>query len=40
MRYTWTPEKNRQNLAKHGVAFEDVVAIFPANHYSVEVIAL
>ena len=28
MRYTWKPEKNLQNIAKHGVAFADVVAIF------------
>jgi uncharacterized DUF497 family protein len=28
MRFTWNSEKNRRNLRKHGVAFEDAVKIF------------
>jgi uncharacterized DUF497 family protein len=28
MRYTWDPEKNRRNIALHGIAFEDAVKIF------------
>jgi uncharacterized protein len=28
MRYTWTKEKNRSNLQKHGIAFEDAKRIF------------
>jgi len=28
MRYTWNPEKNRRNLAKHGITFVDAVRIF------------
>ena len=28
MRYTWDPEKNRRNLAKHGITFADAVRIF------------
>ncbi|TXL70734.1 BrnT family toxin [Vineibacter terrae] len=27
-RFTWDPAKNRLNLAKHGIAFEDVVSMF------------
>jgi uncharacterized DUF497 family protein len=26
--YTWDPEKNRRNIARHGIAFEDAVRIF------------
>jgi uncharacterized DUF497 family protein len=26
--YTWDPKKNRQNIARHGIAFEDAVKIF------------
>jgi hypothetical protein len=26
--YTWDPKKNRQNIARHGIAFEDAVEIF------------
>jgi hypothetical protein len=26
--YTWDPEKNRRNIAGHGIAFEDAVRIF------------
>jgi hypothetical protein len=26
--YTWDPKKNRQNIARHGIAFEDAVGIF------------
>jgi uncharacterized DUF497 family protein len=28
MRYTWDEEKNRRNLALHGIAFSDAVRIF------------
>ena len=28
MSYTWDPKKNRQNIARHGIAFEDAVEIF------------
>ncbi len=28
MRYTWDPEKNRRNFAKHGITFTDAVQIF------------
>ena len=28
MNYTWDPKKNRQNIALHGIAFEDAVKIF------------
>jgi uncharacterized DUF497 family protein len=27
MNYAWTPRKNRRNLARHGIAFEDAVRI-------------
>jgi uncharacterized DUF497 family protein len=26
--YTWDPRKNRRNIARHGIAFEDAVGIF------------
>jgi len=26
--YTWDPRKNRRNIARHGIAFEDAVRIF------------
>jgi len=28
MNYTWAPEKNRRNVARHGIAFEDAIKIF------------
>ena len=28
MRYSWDDEKNRSNLKRHGIAFEDAVRIF------------
>ena len=28
MNYTWDPKKNRRNIARHGIAFEDAVGIF------------
>ena len=28
MNYIWDPEKNRQNVARHGIAFEDAIKIF------------
>jgi len=28
MRYSWRNEKNRANLKRHGIAFEDAVRIF------------
>jgi uncharacterized DUF497 family protein len=28
MGFTWDPAKNRRNIARHGVAFEDAATIF------------
>ena len=28
MNYTWDPKKNRRNVARHGIAFEDAIKIF------------
>jgi uncharacterized DUF497 family protein len=28
MRYTWDVRKNRRNVARHGIAFEDAMRIF------------
>ena len=28
MRYTWDEEKNRRNVARHGITFEDAQRIF------------
>ncbi len=28
MRYSWEEDKNRRNLRRHGIAFEDAVRIF------------
>ncbi len=28
MRYTWSQEKNRSNLKRHGIAFEDAKRVF------------
>jgi uncharacterized DUF497 family protein len=28
MRYSWDREKNRRNLIRHGIAFDDAVRIF------------
>jgi uncharacterized protein len=28
MRYTWSSEKNRRNIERHGIAFEDAMRIF------------
>lgn len=28
MNYIWDPAKNRRNIARHGIAFEDAVKIF------------
>jgi uncharacterized protein len=28
MNYAWDPRKNRRNLARHGIAFEDAIRIF------------
>jgi len=28
MNYAWDPRKNRANLARHGIAFEDAIRIF------------
>ena len=28
MIHSWDPEKNRQNVARHGIAFEDAIKIF------------
>jgi uncharacterized DUF497 family protein len=28
MNYVWDPRKNRRNIARHGIAFEDAIGIF------------
>ena len=28
MNYVWGPKKNRRNIARHGIAFEDAVKVF------------
>jgi uncharacterized DUF497 family protein len=28
LRFTWTPEKNRVNVRRHGIAFQDAARIF------------
>ena len=28
MRFTWDPEKNRRNVRRHGIAFQDAARIF------------
>ena len=28
MRYSWDEQKNRSNIARHGVAFDDAIQIF------------
>jgi uncharacterized DUF497 family protein len=28
VRYTWDPEKNRRNKAKHRIAFEEAITVF------------
>jgi uncharacterized protein len=28
MNYSWDPKKDRRNVARHGIAFEDAVRIF------------
>jgi uncharacterized DUF497 family protein len=28
MTYAWDPRKNRANLARHGIAFEDAIRVF------------
>ena len=28
MKYAWDPGKNRRNVARHGIAFEDAIRIF------------
>jgi len=28
MRFEWDKEKNRANIKKHGISFDDVVAMF------------
>jgi len=28
MRFTWRPEKNRSNVRRHGIAFQDAIRIF------------
>jgi uncharacterized DUF497 family protein len=28
MNYVWDPKKNRRNVARHGIAFEDAIKIF------------
>ena len=34
MRFEWDPEKARQNVAKHGVSFEEAAAAFADPHHS------
>ena len=36
MVFEWDPEKNRLNVAKHGVAFEDIPALFDAPYLQTE----
>lgn len=35
MRYVWDPEKNRANIKKHDVSFEDAVEVF-LDEYRIE----
>lgn len=28
MSYSWDPKKNRWNIARHGIAFEDAMRVF------------
>ena len=35
-RFEWDPEKNRHNLAKHGISFEEAVTVFDGDHVSIE----
>jgi uncharacterized DUF497 family protein len=34
--FEWDPEKNRQNLAKHGISFEEAASVFDGDHLSIE----
>jgi hypothetical protein len=36
MRFEWDPEKNRSNLAKHGVSFDDAVCVFACGDETLE----
>ena len=34
--FEWDQDKNRSNLAKHGVSFEEAMGIFDGDHLSIE----
>lgn len=36
MVFEWDPEKSRANQAKHGVRFEDAIAVFDVGHLALE----
>jgi hypothetical protein len=37
MRFDWDPEKEKANLEKHGVSFEDAVALFSSREDYLEI---
>lgn len=36
MSFEWDPEKNKTNIAKHGVSFEDAPSVFKEFHITVD----
>jgi hypothetical protein len=34
--FEWDPEKNRQNLAKHGISFEEATTVFDGTYVSID----
>jgi uncharacterized protein len=34
--FEWDEEKNRQNLAKHHISFEEAATVFDGDHMSIE----
>jgi uncharacterized protein len=34
--FEWDPEKNRSNLAKHGISFEEAASVFDGDYMSIE----
>lgn len=36
MEFEWDPEKNKMNLAKHGISFEEAINIFSGPTFTVE----
>jgi hypothetical protein len=34
--FEWDEEKNRQNLAKHGISFEEAASVFDGDYMSIE----